>query len=40
MLRKDKNFAKFWKVVKAMIKQPLLRSAVENIQKGMYYFIE
>ena len=34
MLRRDKNFVKFWKVVKTMIKQPVLRRAVEEIQRG------
>ena len=33
-LRSDKNFVKFWKVVKTMIKQPVLRRAVEEIQRG------
>ena len=35
MLRTDKKFPKFWKVLKTMIKQPLLRSAVEEIQRGI-----
>ena len=37
-LRTDKNFTKFWKVVKTMIKQPVLRSAVEEIQRGYIYY--
>ena len=36
VLRKDKNFDKFWKILKAMIKEPVLRRAVEEIQRGIY----
>ena len=37
VLRADKKgFGKFWKVLKTMVKQPLLRSAVEEIQKSTY----
>ena len=36
VLRKDKNFDKFWKILKAMIKEPVLRRAAEEIQRGMY----
>ena len=35
-LRTDKNFAKFWKVVKTMIKEPVLRHAVEDVQRGTH----
>ena len=34
ILKTDNKFAKFWKVLKTMIKQPLLRSAVEEVQRG------
>ena len=37
MLRADKKgFGKFWKVLKTMVKQHLLKSAVEEIQKSTY----
>ena len=37
VLRADKKgFGKFWKVLKTMVKQPSLRSAVEEIQKSTY----
>ena len=36
VLRTDKKFPRFWKVFKTMVKQPLLRSAVEEIQRGIY----
>ena len=36
MLRRDKNFAKFWKVVKSLTKDPVLRKAVVQIQTGTY----
>ena len=36
-LRTDKNFTKFWRTLKTMIKQPVLRSAVEEIQRGYIY---
>ena len=39
MLRRDKNFVKFWKVLKTMINHPELRVAVERIQKGTYTYI-
>jgi len=34
VLRKDKDFVKFWNVVKLLTDQPELRKAVERIQKG------
>ena len=34
ILRRDKDFVKFWNVVKLLIDQPELRKAVERIQKG------
>jgi len=36
MLRRDKNFAKFWKVVKSLTKDLVLRKAVVQIQTGTY----
>ena len=36
VLRRDSKFPKFWKVLKTMIRQPLLRSTVEEIQRGTY----
>ena len=36
ILRRDKDFVKFWNVVKLLIDQPELRKAVERIQKGTY----
>ena len=35
ILRRDKDFAKFWNVVKLLVNQPELRKAVERIQKSM-----
>jgi len=34
LLRRDKDFVKFWSIVKILIDQPELRKAVERIQKG------
>ena len=39
VLRSDKNFGKFWKTLKAMIKEPVLRRVVEEIQRGVYNFV-
>ena len=39
VLRKDKDFGKFWKILKAMIKEPVLRRAVEEIQRGVCVLI-
>lgn len=36
MLRKDKNYEKFWQVIKSMIYQSELRRTVEQVQKGIY----
>ena len=33
-LRRDKDFMKFWKVVKSMINQPALEEAANQVQKG------
>ena len=34
ILRRDRDFVKFWNVVKLLIDQPELRKAVERIQNG------
>ena len=34
VLRSDKDFMKFWKVVKLMINQPALEEAANQVQKG------
>ena len=34
ILRRDKDFVKFWNIVKLLIDQPELRKAVERIQKS------
>ena len=34
-LRRDKDFVKFWNIMKLLVDQPVLRKAVERIQKGM-----
>ena len=38
MLRRDKNFMKFWKVLKLIIKQPELRKITEQVQEGSYAY--
>ena len=38
MLRRDKDFVKFWKVLKLMIKQPELRKITEEVQGGSYAY--
>ena len=38
-LRTDKDFVKFWKVVRMMINQPELEEAIKQAQEGMYTFI-
>ena len=35
VLRRDRDFVKFWNVVKLLVDQPELRKAVERIQKSM-----
>jgi len=34
LLRTDKDYVKFWNIVKLLIDQPELRKAVERVQKG------
>ena len=36
MLRRDKNFVKFWDALRSMINHPELRVAVERVQKRTY----
>ena len=38
-LRTDKDFVKFWKVVRMMINQPELEEAIKQAQEGTYTFI-
>ena len=39
ILRRDRDFVKFWNVVKLLIDQPELRKAVERIQNSTYVCI-
>ena len=34
VLRRDKNFEKFWKALKLIIKQPELRRIIEQVHEG------
>ena len=34
ILRRDKNFVKFWRIIKLMINEPALEKAVEQLQKS------
>ena len=37
VLRRDRDFVKFWNVVKLLIDQPELRKAVERLEKGKLF---
>ena len=36
ILRRDKDFVKFWHVIKSLVNHPKLREVIQRVQRGMY----